>query len=80
MFGNWLFRRMYWWQVGSFIRDAEVRRQFLPLLYQQFDATPSAQPAFFRLNVDLMPMVRSHNEMIPKLKEFRRPVRNCVPC
>jgi hypothetical protein len=18
MFGNWLFRRMYWWQVGSF--------------------------------------------------------------
>jgi pimeloyl-ACP methyl ester carboxylesterase len=47
----------------------------VPLLYQQFDATPSAQPAFFRLNVDLMPMVRSHNEMIPKLKEFRRPVR-----
>ena len=26
MFGNWLFRRMYWWQVGRFIRDAEVRR------------------------------------------------------
>jgi len=22
MFGNWLFRRMYWWQVGRFIRDA----------------------------------------------------------
>jgi len=47
----------------------------VPLLYQQFDATPSAQPAFFRLNVDLLPMVRSHTQMIPKLQEFRRPVR-----
>jgi haloalkane dehalogenase len=75
MFGNWLFRRMYWWQVGSFIRDADVRREFVPLLYQQFDATPSARPAFFRLNEDLLPMVRSRTQMIPKLKEFRRPVR-----
>jgi pimeloyl-ACP methyl ester carboxylesterase len=75
LFGNWLFRRMYWWQVGGFIRDADVRRDFVPLLYQQFAATPSAQPAFFRLNVDLLPMVRSRNQMIPKMKEFRRPVR-----
>jgi pimeloyl-ACP methyl ester carboxylesterase len=75
MFGNWLLRRVYRWQVGSFIRDAEVRREFVPLLYQQFDATPSARPAFFRLNVDLLPAVRSRNEMIPRLKEFRRPVR-----
>ena len=70
LFGNWLFRRMYWWQVGRFIRDADVRREFVPLLYQQFDATPSARPAFFRLNEDLLPMVRSRTEMIPKLKEF----------
>ena len=75
MFGNWLFRRMYRWQVGRFIRDADVRREFVPLLYQQFDATPSARPAFFRLNEDLLPMVRSRTRMIPKLKEFRRPVR-----
>jgi haloalkane dehalogenase len=75
LFGNWLFRRMYWWQVGGFIRDTDVRREFVPLLYQQFAATPSAQPAFFRLNVDLLPMVRSRNQMIPKMKEFRRPVR-----
>jgi pimeloyl-ACP methyl ester carboxylesterase len=74
-FGNWLFRRMYWWQVGGFIRDADVRREFVPLLYQQFDATPSARPAFFRLNVDLLPAVRSRDQMIPKMKEFRRPVR-----
>src|SRR6266536_6354059 len=45
MFGSWLFRRMYWWQVGSFIRDADVRREFVPLLYPQFDATPGARPA-----------------------------------
>jgi pimeloyl-ACP methyl ester carboxylesterase len=75
LFGNWLFRRMYWWQVGRFIRDVDVRREFVPLLYQQFDATPSARPAFFRLNEDLLPAVRSRNEMIPRLKEFRRPVR-----
>jgi hypothetical protein len=65
---------MYWWQVGRFIRDAGVRREFVPLLYQQFDATPSARPAFFRLNEDLLPMVRSCAQMIPKLKEFRRAI------
>jgi pimeloyl-ACP methyl ester carboxylesterase len=75
LFGNWLFRRMYRSQVGGFIRDADVRREFVPLLYQQFDATPSARPAFFRLNVDLLAAVRSRNAMIPKMKEFRRPVR-----
>ena len=75
MFGNWIFRRMYWWQVGKFFRDADIRNEFVPLLYQQFDATPSARPAFFRLNEDLLPMIRSRTQMIPKLKEFRRPVR-----
>jgi pimeloyl-ACP methyl ester carboxylesterase len=75
LFRNWLFRRMYRWQVGRFIRDEDVRREFVPLLYQQFDATPSARPAFFRLNEDLSPTVRSRTQMIPKLKEFRRPVR-----
>jgi hypothetical protein len=49
---------MYWWQVGGFMRDAEARDEFLPLLYQQFEATPSAQSAFFRLNEDLLSTVR----------------------
>jgi hypothetical protein len=31
--------------------------------------------AFFRLNEDLLPVVQSRTQMIPKLKEFRRPVR-----
>jgi haloalkane dehalogenase len=75
MFNNLIFRRMYWWQVGRFIRDADVRREFVPLLYQQFDATPSTRPAFFRLNEDLRSTVKSRTKMIPRLREFRRPVR-----
>jgi pimeloyl-ACP methyl ester carboxylesterase len=75
LFGHLIFRRMYQWQVGKFFRDAEVRNQFLPLLYQQFDAAPSARPAFFRLNEDLLPTIRAGTNMIPRLREFRRPVR-----
>ncbi|MEW6519106.1 MAG: alpha/beta hydrolase [Thermodesulfobacteriota bacterium] len=75
LFGNFLFHRMFIWQVGRFFRDREVREQFLPLLYQQFEADPSTRPAFFRLNEDLLPTIRSHTTMIPALKEFKRPVR-----
>jgi pimeloyl-ACP methyl ester carboxylesterase len=75
LFDHWVFRRMYWWQVGRFFRDSKVRDEFLPLLYQQFDAVPSARPAFYSLNEDLLPTVRSRLKMIPSLKEFRRPVR-----
>ena len=75
MFGHYIFRRMYQWQVGRFFRDADVRDHFVPLLYRQFDATPSARPAFFRLNEDLPTTIRSCTRKIPKLREFRRPVR-----
>jgi haloalkane dehalogenase len=75
LFHNFVFRKMYWWQVGGFMRDAEVRDEFLPLLYQQFAATPSAQPAFFRLNEDLPSTVRDRSRMIPQMKAFGRPVR-----
>lgn len=75
MFGHWIFRRMYQWQVGRFFRDQEVRDEFLPLLYRQFDAVPSARRAFFRLNEDLLPTIRSRTEKIPQLRAFRRPVR-----
>jgi pimeloyl-ACP methyl ester carboxylesterase len=66
---------MFLWQVRRFFRDADVRKEFLPLLYQQFDAIPSTRPAFFRLNEDLLPTIRSRSKMIPKLREFKRPVR-----
>lgn len=75
LFNHLIFRRMYWWQVGKFFRDADVRRQFLPLLYQQFDAVPSTRPAFFRLNEDLLPTIRSRTKAVSELQKFRRPVR-----
>ncbi len=74
-FHNWLFRKLYWWQVGRFMREAADREEFLPLLYQQFAATPSAQPAFFRLNEDLLFTVRDRTKRIPQLNAFGRPVR-----
>ena len=75
LFGHWIFRRMYQWQVGRFFRDGDVRSQFVPLLYQQFDAMPSARPAFFRLNEDLPSAIRAGTRMLGKLREFNRPVR-----
>ena len=74
-FNQLIFRQMYWWQVGRFFRDAEIRDQFVPLLYQQFDATPSTRPAFFSLNADLPPTIRAGSKAVARLKEFRRPVR-----
>lgn len=75
MFGSFVFRRMFRWQVGRFFRDADTREEFIPLLYQQFDAIPSTRPAFFQLNEDLLPTIRSRSEKVPALKQFNRPVR-----
>ncbi len=74
-FHNWLFRKLYWWQVGRFMRETADREEFLPLLYQQFTATPSTQPAFFRLNEDLLFTVRDRTKRIPQMKALSRPVR-----
>jgi pimeloyl-ACP methyl ester carboxylesterase len=75
MFNQFIFRRLYWWQVGKFFRDAEVRNRFVPLLYEQFDAIPSTRQAFFSLNEDLLSTVRAGSLTAPRLKEFTRPVR-----
>ena len=75
LFGDLLFRRMYHWQVGRFFRDPEAREQFVPLLYQQFAATPSTHEAFFGLNQDLRSAVASGTAAIPRLQRFTRPVR-----
>ncbi len=75
LFHNLLFRKLYWWQVGRFMREAAVREEFVPLLYQQFAATPSTQPAFFRLNEDLLSTVRDRAKRRPQMNAFRRPVR-----
>ncbi len=71
-----LFRKMYWWQVGRrFIRDEEVRKEFVPLFYEQFAATPSTKPAFFSLNADLWGTMRSRSGAEREMRAFGRPVR-----
>jgi haloalkane dehalogenase len=75
LFNNLIFRRAYRWQVGKFFRDARIRDQFVPLLYEQFDATPSARPAFFRLNEDLLGTVRAGTKRAGELKDFKPHVR-----
>jgi len=75
MFNNLIFRKIFWWQVGRFFSDQKARDEFLPLLYRQFEATPSTRHAFFGLNEDLRATVRSGSGKIQRLREFRRPVR-----
>lgn len=75
VFNHLIFRRMYWWQVGRFFRDAEVRNKFVPLLYEQFDAVPSTRQAFFSLNEDLLQTVRAGTRTSFKLRQLKRPVR-----
>jgi haloalkane dehalogenase len=75
LLGDLVFRRMYRWQVGRFFRDRQVRERFLPLLYRQFTASPSAHEAFFGLNRDLLPTIASRTANVPRLRRFPRPVR-----
>jgi haloalkane dehalogenase len=75
LFGDLLFRRMYHWQVGRFVRDPQVREQFVPLLYRQFVASPSTHEAFFGLNRDLWSAMASGTAKLPRLRRFARPVR-----
>jgi pimeloyl-ACP methyl ester carboxylesterase len=75
LFGDLLFRRLYHWQVGRFIHDPDVRNRFVPLLYQQFAASPSAHEAFFGLNQDLWSAIASGTAAVPRLRQFTRPVR-----
>ncbi|SMD27635.1 alpha/beta fold hydrolase [Kibdelosporangium aridum] len=67
-----LDRRLYAWQVGRFIHDAEVRDPLVAQLYEQFIP---ARPAFWRLNDDLLGTVLTHRRRIPELRRFAPPVR-----
>ena len=67
-----LDRRLYAWQVGGFIHDAEVRGPLVAQLYEQF---LPARPAFWRLNDDLLGTVLSRRRRLPELRRFDRPVR-----
>ena len=67
-----LDRRLYFWQVGRFIRDDAVRRDLLP---QYFDRFRAARPAFWRLNADLPRTLISRARRTAQLRAFDRPVR-----
>lgn len=72
-----LYRRLYWYQVGHFIRDAQKRAHFVPLLYQQMDgkASETTRKAFYGLNDDLVRTNIDRLRRIPEIRQFNRPVR-----
>ena len=69
---DWLDRRLYFWQVGRFMRDDDVRRDVVPEFYELFRPT---RPAFWRLNEDLLGTILSRRKMLPAIRRFARPVR-----
>ena len=69
------FRWLYDFQVGGFIRDDQVRSDFVPLLYRQFEATPSTLGPFLALNRDLTPAVLENTARASELATLEAPVR-----
>ncbi|GIG90393.1 alpha/beta fold hydrolase [Plantactinospora endophytica] len=64
--------RLYAWQVGEFISDPTVRGEVVPQLLRDF---PPAQPAFFRLNQDLLGTLLRRRRRIADMRRFNPPVR-----
>lgn len=69
------FRWLYDFQVGGFIETAEVRAEFVPLLYRQFEDEPSTLGPFLELNADLNAAVVANTDRHPELRTFTAPVR-----
>jgi pimeloyl-ACP methyl ester carboxylesterase len=69
------FRWLYDFQVGGFIRSDEVRDQFVPLLYEQFEAQPSTLGPFLELNRDLNDAVIANTQRIAELGTLDTPIR-----
>jgi pimeloyl-ACP methyl ester carboxylesterase len=67
-----LDRGLYYWQVGRFVRDREVRATLLPQFYARFQAS---REAFERLNDDLLSTIFSRLRNSARLRAFDRPVR-----
>ena len=67
-----LDRVVYSWQVGKFIEDPDQRAPLVRELYAQFGP---AEPAFWRLNEDLLGAIWSRRRRAPELRAFDRPVR-----
>ena len=69
------FRWLYDFQVGGFIETPEVRAEFVPLLYRQFEDEPSTIGPFLELNADLNAAVAGNTDRHPELLTFPAPVR-----
>jgi pimeloyl-ACP methyl ester carboxylesterase len=69
------FRWLYDFQVGGFIETPEVRAEFVPLLYRQFEERPSTLGPFLELNADLNAAVVANTGRHPELRTFTAPVR-----
>lgn len=69
------FKWLYDFQVGGFIVDRNLRREFLPLVYSQFANKPSTLDPFLALNADLNAAVLANTSRIPQLRTFPAPVR-----
>jgi len=72
---NYVFKKMYWCQIGRFISEEKMRQKYIPLLYSQFEGEKNAQKAFFSLNNDLLPTVIRMTRKVLKHKTFDLPVR-----
>src|SRR5262245_3080118 len=68
-------RWLYVWQVGGFMRDEPVRRQFVRKLWSRFGGSPSSIPAFVALNRDLQAAILANTARVPELARFGAPVR-----
>lgn len=69
------FRWLYDFQVGGFIETPEIRAEFVPLLYHQFDDKPSTLGPFLELNADLNAAVLANSQRHRELGTFPVPVR-----
>jgi haloalkane dehalogenase len=68
-------RWLYYWQVGGFMRDETVRRQFVRKLWARFGGSPSSIPAFVALNRDLQAASLANTARVSELARFDAPVR-----
>jgi pimeloyl-ACP methyl ester carboxylesterase len=71
-----LYKRLYQYQVGHFMRDPSARAHFVPLLYRQMDgkAANTTRKAFYGLNDDLVWTNIDRIRRVPELRDFNRPV------
>ncbi|MFG2053149.1 alpha/beta fold hydrolase [Micromonospora sp. NPDC048930] len=65
-------RALYRWQVGRFIQDRRRRATVVDTLHRQF---PASEPAFWRLNDDLLGTLLARRRRVGDLRRFDRPVR-----